>query len=48
MRPFVKESVILFMQEHEGHTVRIVGEYGGTQEQWLQTSPENGWDKVEM
>lgn len=39
------ELTMEFLSEHKGHTLRLVGEYGGTQEQWMEANQENGWTK---
>ena len=40
------DMAIHFLTNHQGHHVELVGEYGGTQERWLNTYPENGWVEV--
>jgi len=41
------ELVIRFLNEHKGCHVELVGEYGGTQPLWSETSKENGWSEYE-
>lgn len=36
-----------FAFDHQGHTIELVGEYGGTQDRWLDTFVEHGWEKVD-
>lgn len=41
------ELTIKFLNEHKSHSVRLVGEYGGSQQLWLETGERNGWEEYE-
>jgi hypothetical protein len=46
--PGDRELTISFLYEHQGCRVRLVGEYGGTQQMWLNTREDNGWEEYKI
>jgi hypothetical protein len=43
--PGDRELTISFLYEHKGCSVRLVGEYSGTQQMWMDTNKKNGWEE---
>lgn len=42
-----KQQLVEFVHDHMGHDVTLLGEYGGTQDRWMETDERNGWEKVD-
>lgn len=40
------DKIARFVYDHMGHELELVGEYGGTQERWMETIGVDAWTEA--